>query len=139
MIKLCLTFSMLMDTSPPTKSPFMGFIVQHFPSLNTYSRPSLAIKKLKQPNNLEQYQSTFASKIPLRQDMDGNDITTSITDFHTASSYIETFSNQLCQNIYDSLDETCGKVDPAADRFLKQFWTDEMTSVFNLEQRYYKK
>jgi len=60
-------------------------------------------------------------------------------DMDAASTYIEQYSSALCQAIYDSLDEICGKKDASADMYLKQLWTTEMTSAFERKQFYFKK
>lgn len=103
------------------------------------ARPHWHLKKLKKLVFRDRYRDTFGNNISASNSMDITESSTALQDFGAARAYIEQFSTQLCQNIYTSLDQICGKRDIAADVFLKQFWTTEMTSAFNLKQFYYKK
>ncbi|KAG1443763.1 hypothetical protein G6F55_012560 [Rhizopus delemar] len=94
-------------------------------------RPHWNLKKLKKLDCSGRYESAFKNGTTslVAQSDDDTDETT-LMDMDAASTYIERYSSALCQAIYDSLDEICGKKDTTADGFLKQFWTTEMTSAF---------
>ncbi|KAG0803212.1 hypothetical protein G6F20_013722 [Rhizopus arrhizus] len=103
-------------------------------------RPHWNLKKLKKLDCSDRYESAFkngTTSLVTQSDDDTDE--TMLTDMDAASTYIEQYSSALCQAIYDSLDEICGKKDTNADVFLKQFWTTEMTSAFKRKQFYFKK
>ncbi|KAG1016090.1 hypothetical protein G6F26_012788 [Rhizopus arrhizus] len=94
-------------------------------------RPHWNLKKLKKLDCSDRYESAFkngTTSLVTQSDDDTDE--TMLTDMDAASTYIEQYSSALCQAIYDSLDEICGKKDTNADVFLKLFWTTEMTSAF---------
>ncbi|KAI8359163.1 hypothetical protein BD560DRAFT_491862 [Blakeslea trispora] len=62
-----------------------------------------------------------------------------LSDQVNASAYIEKFNVQLCDSIYTSLDQPCGKAPLDRQDFMKDFWTDEMNKVFDPKERYYQK
>lgn len=130
------------DLSLRSNHKFMSFTF-HLPQLysfqglsNEIARSQWNLRKLKKTKYRDEYQEVFAHNLP--PDVDLNN-TPSFTDADAAYTYIEQFSDILCQRIYGSLDQVCGKRDPTAADHLKQFWTDEMTSTFNLKQFYYNK
>jgi hypothetical protein len=102
------------------------------------ARPHWHIKKLKNIDLSDRYRDAFANNLSSSITIDTIKLSTAIQGIGAARAYIEQCSIQLCQNIYTSLDQICGKRATTADVFLKQFWTHEMTSAFNLKQFYYK-
>ncbi|KAG1510472.1 hypothetical protein G6F53_006656 [Rhizopus delemar] len=62
-----------------------------------------------------------------------------LTGTSAAYEYIDDIHQQLRDAIYNSLDAVCGRQPPSTDDWLKDFWTPEMTSVFNRKEYYYKK
>ncbi|KAG1039634.1 hypothetical protein G6F43_012459 [Rhizopus delemar] len=63
----------------------------------------------------------------------------SFTDRNAAFKYIENYNATLCQAIYESLDEVCGRNEVQKDDRLRHFWTTEMQETFDLKESYYKK
>ncbi|KAG1541796.1 hypothetical protein G6F46_007490 [Rhizopus delemar] len=62
-----------------------------------------------------------------------------LPDRSSAINYIEDFNSAICQAIYQSLDQVCGKSDQQKDTELQKFWTIELQDTFNLKEYYYRK
>lgn len=108
-------------------------------SLHTeITRPHWRLQKLKKSDYRKRYIDTYIHHSSLNMHVAGY-IDPTFQTREDACNYIDQLSNTLCQNVYDSLDQTCGKQDTSTDSFLKQFWTAEMTSAFDLKQYYYQK
>ena len=106
-------------------------------SLNAIARPQWRLSKLKNPHTRRQYKEDFTHSLSI-EDIDVHHIP-SFSDTELATNHIEEFSTTLCQSIFNTLNQVCGKKDLQADRHLKQFWTPEMNSTFKLKQHYYRK
>ncbi|PHZ15990.1 uncharacterized protein RHIMIDRAFT_288893 [Rhizopus microsporus ATCC 52813] len=57
----------------------------------------------------------------------------------SASAYIEKLNHNLCQAIYQSLDEVCGRNTRQWCSPLQQFWTADLQEAFELKEHYYRK
>ncbi len=132
------------DLSLNSNHTFMTFSF-HLPQVHSshnlsveVRRPHWRLKKLKKLDHYERYQAKYANYNAINMRIVESSATT-FQDIDTVRIYIDQFSTSLCQTIYESLDQICGKKDTTADVFLKQFWTAEMTSAFELKQFYYKK
>ncbi|KAG1043178.1 hypothetical protein G6F43_011722 [Rhizopus delemar] len=60
------------------------------------------------------------------------------SNLHTAITYIEKFNTDLCQAIYISLDDSCGRVTNPKDP-MSDFWTKEMQAAFEYQELCYRK
>ncbi|KAG1457044.1 hypothetical protein G6F56_006698 [Rhizopus delemar] len=81
-------------------------------------RPHWNLKKLKKSDFKGRYGSAFKNgTTSLVAQSDDDTEETMLTDKDVASNYIEQYSSALCQAIYDSLDEICGKKNTNVDVF----------------------
>ncbi|KAG0936724.1 hypothetical protein G6F29_009834 [Rhizopus arrhizus] len=92
--------------------------------------------KLKLPKNRDSYRGVFKENLGLTLPPQ---LSLSFPHSSAAYEYIDDIHQQLCDTIYNSLDAICGRRRPPTDDCLKDFWTPEMTSVFNRKEYYYKK
>ncbi|KAG0803998.1 hypothetical protein G6F16_012545 [Rhizopus arrhizus] len=92
--------------------------------------------KLKLPKNRDSYRDVFKENLGLILPPHSS---LSFSHSSAAYEYIDDIHQQLCDALYNSLDAICGRRPPPTDDWLKDFWTPEMTSVFNRKEYYYKK
>jgi hypothetical protein len=102
----------------------------------TPQRLMWSLRKLKYKDKVDRYREVFSKNLDLCT-LSGQ--SSLITDRESASEFIEQINKQVCEAIYTSLDQVCGRQQQGSDDYLKDFWTDEMTNVFNLKEHYYKK
>ncbi|KAG1177556.1 hypothetical protein G6F36_010796 [Rhizopus arrhizus] len=111
-------------------------IASNIPQLSQHPRLTWHLGKLKDPNKRAIYLQRFRElSAPL---LHYHKTHPSPSNFRTAITYIEKFNTDLCQAIYISLDDSCGRVtnpkDPTSD-----FWTKEMQAAFEYQELCYRK
>lgn len=101
----------------------------HAATDNLSQRLQWNIHKLKKIANWEKYRSTFTTNLAnLALPPKINSLRLENTTM--ANTYIEQLCTNLCELLYETIDEVCGK---------KDFWTPEMTEAHNLKESYYAK
>ncbi|KAG1336194.1 hypothetical protein G6F62_006333 [Rhizopus arrhizus] len=127
------------DLSLSSNHKFMTFSFR-LPDVSQHRLPPQRVTwnlgKLKLPKNRDSYRGVFKENLGLTLPPQSS---LSFPHSSAAYEYIDDIHQQLCDAIYNSLDAICGRRRPPTDDCLKDFWTPEMTSVFNRKEYYYKK
>lgn len=92
--------------------------------------------KLKHPRNRDSYRDVFKESLGLILPPHSS---LSFSQSSEAYEYIDSIHQHLCDTIYHSLDAICGRRPPPTAVWLKDFWTPEMTAVYNRKEYHYKK
>ncbi|KAG0786380.1 hypothetical protein G6F22_006146 [Rhizopus arrhizus] len=112
-------------------------ISANIPQLSGHPRVIWSLRKLADPNTHESYVYRFKElSQPLLPYDDAQ-----FTNFNSRTSavdYIEKLNNDICQAIYTSLDDCCGRVSHSGDP-LYDFWTDKMQEAYDYREFCYRK
>jgi len=104
-------------------------------NLFPHRRPLWHLRKLHSDTHLNRYQEAFRAQVA--------NITmatpSSFLDRASATHHIESLNTQICEAVYTSLDQSCGKITQQQIDYMQNFWTSEMQDAFNLKEFYYRK
>ncbi|KAG1494113.1 hypothetical protein G6F53_012631 [Rhizopus delemar] len=107
------------------------------PQLPRHPRIIWNLGKLKDRNNHEVYLRRFQElSQPLLQYHEKHYY--HMNNRHYAVDYIEKLNADLCQAIYTSLDDSCGRVSHSTDP-LRDFWTDKLQEAYDYRELCYRK
>ncbi|KAG1048746.1 hypothetical protein G6F43_008882 [Rhizopus delemar] len=94
------------------------------------------LRKLKQQQTRNSYRDVFTEKLKI---ILPHHSSLNFPNRSVACQYIDTIHQQLCDTIYASLDEICGRRTPAREEWLRDFWTPALTAAFLRKEHYYRK